>query len=149
MHTNHSSSSLVTFKSCSTSVWILNYKLNCCNILVETRLRHRNIDSFYFTYFLRLFCVAIMYAHVETRWNAWYSYCSWVNVVSLRYLTKQSSALTKRITLVLTRWYEQGVSLFDRTLIAHVNLVPKEHLILVRWWTPSLKKCQVGRGGGN
>lgn len=49
----------------------------------------------------------------------------------------------------LTRRNEQGVSLFDRALVTHINLVSKEHFILVRRRTPPLKKSQVGRRGGN
>lgn len=44
---------------------------------------------------------------------------------------------------------EQGISLFDRALVTHINLVSKEHFVLVRRRTPPLKKRQVCRGGRN
>lgn len=49
----------------------------------------------------------------------------------------------------LTCWNEQGVPLFDGALVAHVDLVAKEHLVLVGWGAPPLEQSQVCRRGRN
>lgn len=49
--------------------------------------------------------------------------------------------------LALTCRYEEGLALADRTAIAPIHLVPKEHFILIGGTAPCLKECQVGRSG--
>ena len=46
-----------------------------------------------------------------------------------------------------TCWNEECVSLLDRAFIAHVHLIPKEHLVLTGGGAPALEQGQVGRGG--
>lgn len=53
-----------------------------------------------------------------------------------RNLTQDDQNLT-------TCGYEQGVSLFDRASITHIDLVAEEHLVLTGRGTPSLEQRQV------
>ena len=50
---------------------------------------------------------------------------------------------------VNTCWDEERVPLFDRALVAHVHLVPEEHLVLIGRGAPALKQSKVCWRGGD
>lgn len=61
---------------------------------------------------------------------------------------EKCSIEVKESFALLTCWNEQSVSLFDRALVTHVNLVSKKHLVLIGRGIPALKERQVGWCGG-